>query len=78
LEITKIDKRTLPASQFEYPPTYRVIDMMQMLTTLGALQGGMPMRPGGMPMAPHSGAMPMMPPQGKMPAPAHPRPHAAP
>jgi hypothetical protein len=77
LEITKIDKRVLPASQFEYPPTYRVIDMMQMLTTLGALQGGMSMRPGGMAMPPHPGAMPM-PPQGKMPAPAHPHPHATP
>ena len=70
LEITKIDKRTLPASQFESPPTYRVIDMMQMLTTLGALQGGMPMRPGAMAMPPHAGAMPT-PPQAKPPAPAH-------
>ena len=78
LEITKIDKRVLSASEFEYPPSYRVIDMMQMLTTLGALQGGMSMPPGAMPMAPHSGGMPMMPPQGKMPAPAHPRPHATP
>jgi hypothetical protein len=77
VEITKIDKRALQASQFEYPPTYRVVDMMQMLAGLGALQGGMPMRPGGMPMAPHSGGMPMAP-QGKMPAPMHPRPHATP
>lgn len=68
LEITKIDKRALLASQFEYPPAYRVVDMMQMLAGLGALQGGMPMRPGAMPMAP----------QGKMPAPVHPRPHATP
>jgi hypothetical protein len=72
LEITKIDRRALPAGQFEYPPTYRVIDMMQMFAGLGALQGGMPMRPGGMGMPP----FPPTPPQGKRPV--HPPPHAAP
>jgi hypothetical protein len=49
LEITKIDKKTLPASEFEYPPTYKVVDLGQMLAGLGGMPG---MPPGGMPMPP--------------------------
>jgi hypothetical protein len=59
VEITKIDKKTLPPTEFEYPPTYRVVDMAQMLAPMahfaGTMPPGMPM-PGmpmpGMPMAP--------------------------
>jgi hypothetical protein len=36
IEVTKIEKKPLAASQFEYPPTYRVIDLGQML---GAMRG---------------------------------------
>jgi hypothetical protein len=48
LEVTKIDKKTLPASEFEYPPNYKVVDLGQMLAGLGAMPGA-----GGMPMPPH-------------------------
>jgi hypothetical protein len=54
VEITKIDKKTLPASQFEYPPTYRVVDLAQMFAGFGApggMPGGMPPHPA--PHAPH-------------------------
>ena len=36
LEVTKIDKKPLDAAQFEYPPTYHVTDLGQML---GAMRG---------------------------------------
>ena len=36
IEVTKIEKKPLAASQFEYPPAYRVIDLGQML---GAMRG---------------------------------------
>jgi hypothetical protein len=58
-EVTKIDKKTLPPSEFEYPPTYRIVDIAQMFAGMGAM-GGMPGRPG-MPPGMPSG-MPMMPP----------------
>jgi hypothetical protein len=55
IEVTKIDKKTLAASDFEYPPTYQVVDLEQMLRGMmmpGGMPGAMPM-PGGMPMPPH-------------------------
>jgi hypothetical protein len=58
-EITKIDKRSLPAADFEYPADYAVIDLEQMLGAFGGMPGGMPhmapgMMPSGMPMMPHA------------------------
>jgi hypothetical protein len=52
IEVTKIDKRSLPDTEFTYPPTYKVVDLGQMLAGLGAMPGAMP---GGMPggMPPH-------------------------
>jgi Domain of unknown function (DUF4412) len=55
VEVTKIDAKTLPATEFEYPPTYTTIDLEQMLRGFG---GGMP-GAGGMP------GMPPMPPHHK-------------
>jgi hypothetical protein len=44
IEVTKIDKKTLAASQFEYPASYRVVDLAQMVHGLAAMAGsGMPM-----------------------------------
>jgi hypothetical protein len=53
IEITKIDQKKLPATEFEYPPTYRVVDLAQMFAGFGKIPGGMPGAPGGMPMPPH-------------------------
>jgi hypothetical protein len=62
VEVTKVDKKTLPATDFTYPPTYAVIDIQQMLRGLGAMggmpgvagvPGGMPGMPGGFPVPPH-------------------------
>jgi hypothetical protein len=54
VEVTKIDKRSLPASQFEYPPTYRVVDLAQMMAGFGAIPSGMPPPPhAGPPHRPH-------------------------
>jgi hypothetical protein len=50
VEITRIDKKELPQSQFEYPPAYRVVDLGQMIAGMAALQGQMPTLPGGRPM----------------------------
>jgi hypothetical protein len=61
IEVTKIDKRTLPASAFEYPPDYRVTDLEQMLQGLGGMPGGMP------PGMPSGFTMPQMPPGFTMP-----------
>jgi hypothetical protein len=44
-EVTKIDKKAPAASQFEYPPNYRVIDLAQMFHGLAGVQSGMPMLP---------------------------------
>lgn len=55
IEVTKVDKKALPATDFTYPPTYAVIDIGQMFGGLGAMGGGargmagMPGMPGGMP-----------------------------
>jgi hypothetical protein len=43
IEVTKVEKKTLPATEFEYPPTYRVVDLAQMMAGLGALPGGIPL-----------------------------------
>jgi hypothetical protein len=63
LEITKIDKKTLPDSDFAYPPDYRVMDMDQMFQALagmpGGAGGGMP--PGMPPGMPSGFTMPQMP-----------------
>jgi hypothetical protein len=48
VEVTKVDPKTLPATDFEYPPTYATIDLEQMLRGFGGM-GGMPGMPGGMP-----------------------------
>jgi hypothetical protein len=54
IEITKIDKKTLPDADFTYPPTYATIDLEQMLHGFGAMRGlGIPGGPGGFPMPPH-------------------------
>lgn len=39
VEVTKLDKKTLPASDFETPPGYQVIDLAQMLQGLRGLPG---------------------------------------
>ncbi len=52
VEVTKIDKKTLAASEFEYPANYARIDLAQMFRAFGAMPaGGMP---GGVPMPPHA------------------------
>jgi hypothetical protein len=56
LEVVKIDKKALPAGEFEYPPTYTVSDFGQMFAGLAGMRGGMPGMPGGA-----TGAMPGMP-----------------
>jgi Domain of unknown function (DUF4412) len=66
LEVTRIQKQSLPASEFAVPAGYNVVDLQQML---GAMMGGMGgmvpggMVPGGMvPGAMPSGLAPGMPP----------------
>ena len=51
LEVTKIDKKTLPAAEFEYPPSYKVVDLAQLFTGMGGFPSGMPMPPH--PLPPH-------------------------
>jgi len=43
----------LPATDFEYPPTYTTIDLEQMLRGFGAGMPGMGGMPGMPPMPPH-------------------------
>jgi hypothetical protein len=50
VEVTKIDKKTLAASEFELPPTYAQIDLAQMFRGFGAMPGMPGGAPGGMPM----------------------------
>ena len=57
VEVTKIDKKTLPASDFEVPPTYAVIDIGQMFRGPGAM-GGMPGGMGGIRVATRPAGMP--------------------
>jgi len=64
LEITKLDKRSLPDSTFQYPPEYRVMDLDQMFQAFGGMPGGMG---GGAPPG-ASGMPPGLPPGFKMPA----------
>jgi hypothetical protein len=70
VEITKIDKKSMPASDFEYPPDYRVVDLAQMFQGLGGMPAGMgggtpagmpPGMPPGMPQMPPGFTMPPMP-----------------
>ncbi|MGO9838774.1 MAG: DUF4412 domain-containing protein [Polyangiaceae bacterium] len=70
VEITKIDKKPLPASDFEYPPDYRVVDLDQMFQGLGGMPAGMG---GGAPPGMPPGMHPGMPPGFTMP----PMPHKA-
>jgi Domain of unknown function (DUF4412) len=49
VEVTKVDKKALPASEFVIPAAYAQIDIEQMLRGFGGM-GGMP---GGFPMPPH-------------------------
>jgi len=55
IEVTKIEKKTLPASEFEYPPEYTLIDLEQMMRGFGmggiGGMGGMG-RPGMPPIPP--------------------------
>jgi hypothetical protein len=59
VEVTKIDKKTLPATDFEYPTTYALIDIGQMFRGLGAMgalgrpAGGPGGVPSGFPAPPH-------------------------
>lgn len=46
LEVTNIQKKSVAATQFEYPPTYRVIDLAELMGAMGSMPG----MPGGMPM----------------------------
>jgi hypothetical protein len=46
IEVTKIDKKALPATDFAYPPTYALIDIAQMFRGLGAMGA---LGPGGAP-----------------------------
>jgi hypothetical protein len=59
LEVTKIDKKSLPATEFEYPPTYKLVDLAALFAGFGRL-GAMPGMPPGMP--PGMAGMPGMPP----------------
>jgi hypothetical protein len=69
VEVTKIDKKPLPDSDFQYPPTYAQVDLEQMIRGFAAMQGmgmgaqGMPPMMPGMPGRP----MPGMPPGMAMP-----------
>jgi hypothetical protein len=56
VEVTKIDKKALPAADFEYPATYHVSDFGQMFAGLAGMQGGSHVAPGGYPGMP--GGMP--------------------
>jgi hypothetical protein len=50
VEVTKIDKKSLPAAEFEYPPDYAVSDFAQLFAGLAGMRGGMPPgMPGGIP-----------------------------
>ncbi len=62
LEITKIDKHAVADTQFEYPPTYQVMDLGQLFGGLGMGAGGPPGIPRGMPGMPPGMPMPGMPP----------------
>ena len=54
VEVTHIDKKSPPASAFEYPPSYRVMDLAQMLGGLMSFPpGGRPF--GGPPRPPVAG-----------------------
>jgi len=72
IEITKIDKKTLPDSAFEYPPEYRVMDLGQMMAAFGGMPGG---AAGGMPAGMGSGMPPGMPPGFTMPPMPRPKAH---
>jgi uncharacterized protein DUF4412 len=50
VEVSKIDKKTLAPSEFEYPPNYAQVDLAQMFRGFAAMSGGVP---GGMPIPPH-------------------------
>jgi len=71
VEITKLEKKDVSDAKFQYPSTYKVMDMAQMFRAFGGLggmggmggMGGRPMPPGmppgfpaGMPMPPHGKA----------------------
>ncbi|HEY8041846.1 MAG TPA: DUF4412 domain-containing protein [Polyangiaceae bacterium] len=45
VEVTKIDKKTLAATEFQYPATYKVMDLSQMFQGMGGMPSGMPMPP---------------------------------
>ncbi len=62
LEVTKIEKKSLPAASFEVPAGINVMDLDQMM---GAMMGGM--RPGMMPPGMRPGMMPPGMPPGMMP-----------
>jgi hypothetical protein len=47
LEVTKLDKKSLDAGSFTYPPDYRVSDFGEMLAGLGGMPGGRPGMPEG-------------------------------
>ena len=51
VEVTKVDKKTLPATDFTYPPTYAVIDIEQMFRGLGAHGNGSAACPAACPVA---------------------------
>lgn len=45
IEVTKIDKKSLPDTEFQVPPGYKVIDLEKLFSSFGM--------PSGMPMPPH-------------------------
>ena len=68
VEVTKFEKKSLPATEFEYPATYGVSDFGQLFAGLAGMRGGMPGgmppgMPGGMPPGMPPGMMPTMPPR---------------
>ncbi len=64
VEVTKFEKKSLPAAEFEYPATYGVSDFGQLFAGLAGMRGGMPGgMPPGMPGGMPPGMMPTMPPR---------------
>jgi hypothetical protein len=45
IEVTKIDKKSLPDTQFQVPPGYKIVDLQKLFSSFGM--------PSGMPVPPH-------------------------
>jgi Domain of unknown function (DUF4412) len=63
VEVTKIDKKSLPDSEFQVPAGYKTIDLEKMFQGMPGMPAGMPPgMPPGMPGMPGGGGFPMPPP----------------